>query len=59
MEILDELEKVTDVHSERLGPDDERQYYLSAAEVGRDAFDAMLAQIDPSWPQHVANITPD
>jgi hypothetical protein len=54
-EILDELEKRTEMHPEQVVDDGTRRYYLSANDADVDAFDPMLDKIDPGWRDHVTN----
>ena len=54
-EILDELEKQTELKPEIL-PDGSHRYYLSATDANVDAFDPMLDTIDSEWRDHLTNM---
>jgi len=54
-EILDELEKQTELKPEIL-PDGSHRYYLSATDADVDAFDPMLDKIDSDWRDHLTNM---
>lgn len=56
--ILDELERRTSSKPIECFPDGTRSYFLNADNATRDAFDAMLEEIDSSWADHVINTTP-
>jgi hypothetical protein len=52
-EILAELEERTS-HRSTLTPSGDREYELSAAEVGVHGFDPILDLIDTSWRDHLS-----
>jgi hypothetical protein len=51
-EILAELEERTS-HRSGVTPSGDREFYLSAAEVGVGGFDPMLDLIDTAWRDHL------
>ncbi len=55
-EIVDELEKQTEVKPTDVMDDGTRRYYLSAVTAGVDAFDPMLDKIDSDWRDHLTNL---
>ena len=56
-EILDELEKRTEMKPMEVLDDGSRRYYLSATDAGVDAFDPMLDKIDGDWRDHLTNLS--
>jgi hypothetical protein len=56
-EILAELEERTS-HRSTLTPSGDREYELSAAEVGVEGFDPILDLIDTGWREHLSRTQP-
>ncbi len=54
-EILDELERRTEVRPMQVIDDGTRRYYLDSVDADVDAFDSMLFQIDTGWREHITN----
>ena len=54
-EILDELEKRTEMDPWQLLEDGTRRYLLQPEDADVDAFNRMLDGIDPDWREHVTN----
>ncbi len=54
-EILDKLEKQTEVQPERVVDDGTRRYHLHGKGVYVSALDPMLDKIDPDWRDHVTD----
>ncbi len=52
-EILDKLEKQTEVQPEQVIDDGTRRYHLHGEGVYVSALDPMLDKIDPDWRDHV------
>ena len=52
-EILDELERRTEMKPTEVIDDGSRRYYLSATDADVDALDPMLDKIDPNWRDHI------
>ena len=55
-EIVDELEKQTEVKPTEVMGDGTRRYYLSAMAAGVDALDPMLDKIASDWRDHLTNL---
>jgi hypothetical protein len=58
VEILEELDRRTEVRPQQILEDKTRRYYLEARDADIDAFDRMLEKIEPDWRSHVNNWTP-
>ena len=54
-EILDELEKRTEMQPEQVIEDGTRRYHLSAEDADADALDPILNKIDPNWRDDVTD----
>lgn len=54
-EILDRLEKRTEVKPFEVLDDGARRYHLEAEDSDLDAFDPMLDEIDRNWRNHLTN----
>lgn len=55
VELLDELERRTGKRPmDGTQKDGSRVYWLSADDAGIDAFDSMLAGIEPEWQRHLS-----
>lgn len=54
-EILDELEKQTEVQPEQVVDDGTRRFYLHGKDVYVSSLDPLLDRIDPDWRDHVTN----
>jgi hypothetical protein len=52
-ELLDELERQTEHSPTEIREDGSRCYYLSAAGVGPEGFDAKLDSMAPDWREHL------
>jgi hypothetical protein len=52
-ELLDELERQTEHSPTEVRENGARCYYLSAAGVGMEGFDAMLDSMDSDWREHL------
>ena len=55
-EIVDELEKQTEMKPTEVMDDGTRRYYLIATYADVDAFDPMLDKIDSDWRDHLTNL---
>ena len=54
-EILDELEKQTEVPPDEVDDDGTRRYYLHGEGTDVNALDPMLDKIEENWRDHVEN----